>query len=92
MESLMTNLPTTMQLNLKHFVEENFNVQILLTADTSTFVGRIFNAVVKEHALGYHSLRHLDMGTPTVAVKNILVSNVQRAVVNSKEFLYILQI
>ena len=43
---------------LKRFVEENFNLQLLLTADISGDAGQAFSSIVKEHALGVHSLKH----------------------------------
>ena len=43
---------------LKRFVEENFNLQLLLTADISGDAGLVFSSIVKEHALGVHSLKH----------------------------------
>ena len=45
---------------LKRFVDENFNLQLLLTADISGDAGQTFNSIVREHALGFHSLKHLD--------------------------------
>ncbi len=45
---------------LKQFVEENLNLQLLATANVSSDAGQTFGPVVKEHALGFYSLKHLD--------------------------------
>ena len=45
---------------MKRFVEENFNIQMLFSANTSGAAGKVFHVVVKYYALGFYSLKHLD--------------------------------
>lgn len=45
---------------LKRFIEENLNLQLLATADISSDADQMFSPVVKEHAFGFYSLKHLD--------------------------------
>ena len=45
---------------LKRFVEDNSNLHLLARADVSGDVGQMLGSIVKEHALGFYSLKHLD--------------------------------
>ncbi|SMN01974.1 hypothetical protein SPONN_281 [uncultured Candidatus Thioglobus sp.] len=45
---------------LKRFIDENFNLQLLHSGDTSSDAGKAFGPIVKEHAFGFYSLKHLD--------------------------------